>query len=63
MKIRNYIKDKFVYFILWFLMIMVINFFLIMFKAANSLIIIITMTELVFMTGIYSYEYFKKKFF
>lgn len=63
MKIRNYIKDKFVYFILWFLMIMVINFFLIMFKAANSLIIIITITELVFMTGIYSYEYFKKKIF
>lgn len=63
MRIRNYLRDKFVYFILWFLMILVIDFFLIMFRAANSLITIITIIILVFMTSIYSYEYFKKKIF
>ena len=36
MKIRSYIKDKFVDFILWFLMILIIELFLIMFKVVNS---------------------------
>lgn len=42
MKIRSYIKDKFVDFILWFLMILIIELFLIMFKVVNSLIIVIS---------------------
>jgi len=63
MRLKNFLKDKFVYFILWFLMILVIDFFLIMFKVSNSLMIIITITILIFMIGIYGYEYFTKKSF
>ena len=44
MKIRSYIKDKFVDFILWFLMILIIELFLIMFKVVNSLIIVVSIT-------------------
>ena len=63
MKIRSYIKDKFVDFILWFLMILIIELFLIMFKVVNSLIIVISITLIIFMVIIYSYDYYRKKEF
>ena len=63
MKIRSYIKDKFVDFILWFLMILIIELFLIMFKVVNSLIIVVSITLIIFMIIIHSYDYYRKKEF
>ena len=46
MSLKEYLKDNLRYFVLWLLMLGIIDFFLIMFKITSSLIWIITIVIL-----------------
>ena len=58
MSLKEYLKDNLRYFILWLLMLGIIDFFLIMFKITSSLIWIITIVILSSMIIIYGYDYY-----
>ena len=61
MSLKEYLKDNLRYFILWLLMLGIIDFFLIMFKITSSLIWIITIVILSSMIIIYGYDYYRKR--
>ena len=63
MSLKEYLKDNLRYFILWLLMLGIIDFFLIMFKITSSLIWIITIVILSSMIIIYGYDYYRKRVF
>ncbi len=63
MSLKEYLKDNLRYFVLWLLMLGIIDFFLIMFKITSSLIWIITIVILSSMIIIYGYDYYRKSIF
>lgn len=59
-KIKDYIKDKTVHFLMYILLTLSILFFLIMFKVALPLIISIMIVMLIFLLGVTAYDYYRK---
>lgn len=63
MKLRDYIKDKFVYIIIWLLMIITVVFFLKMFRIVNIAIVVVIISIILFSSIIIGYDYYLKEQF
>ena len=60
MNLKDYIKDKVVYILMYIVLLITILFLLYMFRVPTTLIISVTSVMLVFIIGIILYDYFIK---
>ena len=60
MNLKNYIKDKIVYILMYIVLLITILFLLYMFRVPTTLIISVTIVMVVFIIGIILYDYFIK---
>lgn len=60
MNLKDYIKDKIVYILMYIVLLITILFLLYMFRAPTTLIISVTIVMVVFIIGIILYDYFIK---